>query len=385
MENFTSPKTLRIVGIILVILIVLDIIVHIKSMAKPPVIPPPNVVIQKPKLIKMAEYVTQTGTTIAFNAVNLVARIEGYLEKITFVDGTYLKKGQPLFVIEPLPYMEKWKAAKAAVAGHKANLIYTKSEYARQQKMYKQNATSLNNVEKWLAQSEESSAAIDKAIADETLAGIKYSYTHVSAPFDGRIGRHLVDVGNLVGNGVATKLATIEQISPLYVYFNLNEIDVIRLRDAIKKEGQNLKETPDVTVMVKLQSSSEKEYPAKLDFINTGLNAATGTLEIRAILPNKDIAFVPGLFVEVKAPITLPTPQLTVPETAIMYDQVGNYVLTVDNKNIVQLKRVTLGGVEKGQRAVLKGIVAEDNVIVSGLHNASPGNPVTIINGNQKS
>ncbi|STX49895.1 RND multidrug efflux membrane fusion protein [Legionella hackeliae] len=147
------------------------------------------------------------GNTVAFNSVDLVARIEGYLDSVKFVDGSYVKEGQELFIIEPQPYLEKLLEAEAQVAIAKAAHTYDQAEYERQKQMYKENATSLKNVEKWRAQADESKAAIAKNVANSKVAAINYSYTHVRAPFDGRIGRHLVDPGNLVGNGKATNLA----------------------------------------------------------------------------------------------------------------------------------------------------------------------------------
>ena len=375
--DFNKIKTSKAIGIVIIILLLMNLIAHYMAKKNIPQIPLPVVIIKKPELIKMADYVTQTGTTVAFNSVNLVARVEGYLNTISFKDGTYIKKGRPLFVIEPEPYMEKLLEAKASVAAQKANLAYTNSEYARQKNMYKENATSLNSVEEWLAKSQGAAAEIAKAIANEAIATINYGYTHVSAPFDGRIGRHLVDVGNLVGNGVATNLATIDQVTPLYVYFNLNELDLIKLRAAAEAEGYGYKKTPRIPVYVSLQNQPDHEYEGVLDFVNSGLNASTGTLELRAIFPNKDVALIPGLYVQVRVAITPPTPQLTVPDTAVLYDQIGNYLLTVDNKNTVVLKRVVLGGLEQGKRAILKGLDAKDTVIVNGLQNATPGNQVT--------
>lgn len=151
---------------------------------------PPVVIVQKPKLVNMGQYVTQTGNTVAFQSVDLVARIEGYLDSIKFTDGAFVKKNQELFIIEPEPYLEQLRAAEATVAAQKANYAYAKSEYARQQRMYKQNATSLNSVEKWKAKVEEAQAGVDKSEADAKNAAITYGYTHVSAPFDGRMGRH---------------------------------------------------------------------------------------------------------------------------------------------------------------------------------------------------
>ncbi|WP_058464274.1 efflux RND transporter periplasmic adaptor subunit [Legionella cincinnatiensis] len=376
--NFNRDSTSVKVVAIIAILFFIYLLVHFFSKSNVPAIPLPRVVVQKPKLEEMVEYVTQTGTMVAYNSVNLVARVEGYLDSIEFVDGTFIKKGKELFVIQPEPYFEQLRAAKATVAAQKAALAYDKSEYARQQRMYKQHATSLNEVEKWYAKTLELAAEVDKAEADEINAAINYSYTHIFAPFDGRIGRHLVDVGNLVGHGEATNLATIEQIDPIYVYFNLNELDLIKLRAAARARGFKPKDIHKVPVEVSLQNETTFKYKATLDFVNTGLNASTGTMELRALLQNKNYVFVPGLFVKVRVAISEPKKQLTVPDTAVLYDQIGSYLLTVDNNNVVVLKHVTLGSQEAGMRAVIKGLDPQDNVIVDGLQNATPGNKVQI-------
>lgn len=375
--NFNrNLKSVKIVGVVIAALVLIYLIMHLFAKPKVPEIPPPSVVIQKPKLQEMVEYVSQTGSLVAYNSVNLVARVEGFLEKIAFVDGSFVKKGQELFVIQPEPYMEQLKAAQATIAAQKAVDAYNKSEYARQQRMYKQNATSLNEVEKWFAKTQEMQAEIDKSTANAVNTAITYSYTHVLAPFDGRIGRHLVDVGNLVGNGQATNLATVEQIDPLYVYFNLNELDLIKLRAAARTMGITPKDFGKIAVYVSLQNEPDKEYKATLDFINTGLNADTGTMELRAVLPNKDHLFLPGLFVQVRIAVTKPSLQLTIPDTAILYDQIGPYVLLVDKENKVVLRRVKLGSIKQGMRGIVNGLDAQDNVIVEGVQNATPGNTV---------
>ena len=341
-------------------------------------LPLPTVVIQKPKVTKMTEYVTQTGTIVAYNSVDLVARIEGYLEAIEFTDGTFVKKGKELFIVEPKPYLEKLKSAEATVEVQRASYKYSKSEYERQKRMYKQNATSLNNVEKWAAKTDESKAEIDKAVADAEIAAINYSYTHVLSPFDGRIGRHLVDLGNLVGNGKATDLATIQQMDPIYAYFNLNELDLFKIRAAAAAHDFKPKDINRISAYVRMQNETEFLHEGKLDFVNTGLNASTGTMEFRALLSNKDYALLPGLFVQVRVPISPPTPRLTMPDTAVLYDQIGAYILIVDNNNYVLQKRVELGALEQGIRAITKGLDAQDNVIISGLQNAIPGHQVLI-------
>lgn len=358
-------------------------VVKHKTKNKAPVVPLPTVVIQKPKLTPITEYVTQTGTMVAFNSVNLVARIKGYLDAVEFIDGTMVKKGKELFLIEPQPYLEKLKEAQASVVAQTALHDYSKSEYERQQRMYKQNATSLNNVEKWSAKTIQTKAEIDKAVANVAIAAINYSYTRVLAPFDGRIGRHLVDPGNLVGNAAATNLAVIEQIDPIYAYFNLNELDLIKIRTALRNNDFDPANLNQVPVYVKMQNETDFLHEGKMNFVNTGLNASTGTMEFRALLSNKDYSLVPGLFVQVRIPISKPTPQLTVPDTAVLYDQIGAYVLTLDKNNYVNLKRVELGGLEQGVRAV-KGLEAQDNVIISGLQNATPGNQAAPVQSGNK-
>lgn len=339
-------------------------------------IPIPKVVVQKPKLAMRADYIQLTGNTVAYNAVNLVARVEGYLDKIEFTDGTFVKKNQELFVIEPQPYLEKLKAAQASVVAQKSGFAYASAEYARQQQMYKQNATSLNNVEKWLARYDESQAEVDKAIADASIAAINYSYTHILAPFDGRIGRHLVDIGNLVGKGKATNLAIIEQIDPIYVYFNLNELDLIKLRQAAQANNIKEKQIYHFPIAVGLQNETDFPHKGHLDFVNTSLNASMGTIVFRALLPNKDYALLPGAFVRVRIPIDKPRLQLTIPAIAVQYDQIGAYVMVVNNNNYVVLKRVNVGSIEEGLQVILQGLTAQDVVIVSGLQNAIPGHQV---------
>ena len=159
---------------------------------------------------------------------------------------------------------------------------------------------------------------------------------------------------------------------------DLNELDLIKLRAAARAQGFKPQDIKTVPVEISLQSETTFKHKATLDFVNTSLNASTGTMELRAILPNKNYIFVPGLFVKVRVAISQPQKQLTVPDTAVLYDQIGPYLLTVDNTNVVVLKHITLGTQEEGIRAVIKGLNAQDNVSVDGLQNATPGNKVEL-------
>ena len=375
MEQAQKEKWIKIAQIGLLLLVSIDLYTRFIS-NRAPKLPTPVVMVAKPQRLPITEYITQTGNIVSFNSVDLVARVEGYLDAIHFVDGTFVKKGKNLFIIEQEPYLEKLREARASVTAQKAIQTYDKTEYERQKRMFKENATSLNTVQKWFAKSQESEAEVAKAVANEAIAAINYSYTEVNAPFDGRIGRHMIDVGNLVGNGVATILATLNQLDPIYIYFNLNEIDFIKLRAVARASGASEKVIKQIPVQVGLQNESGYKYEGKLDFVNTGLNASTGTMQFRALLPNKDYSLLPGLFVQIRVAISDPAPQLTIPDTAVQYDQIGSYVLIVDQQNKVNLQRVVLGGLEKGRRAILQGIKPEEQIIVGGLQNATPGNLV---------
>ena len=310
--------------------------------------PPPPVITSKPVAMPMTSYLQITGNTVAVNEVNLVARVAGYLQEIDFKDGSVVKKGQNLFVIEPAPYEAKLQQAAAAVASAKAQVIYAQSQYDRQETMYKQNATSKANVEQWLSQRDADEAQVQEQIANEELAAINYGYTTVTAPFDGLISRHLVDEGNLVGNGTATTLATITQLAPIYVYFNVSELDALSIRQALMKSGRNPNDVKGAPVYVGLQSDENYPYSGEIDYVAPALDPTTGTIQVRAVLQNKSDILLPGMFVRGEIPLGAPVQCLALPEEALMSDQAGSYVYVVGPNNIVEQTRVTTGVQEDG-------------------------------------
>ena len=348
-------------------------------------VPLPSVVIMQPKTEPVVEYVTQTGTTVSYKTVDLVARVEGFLEKQKYTDGSFVSKGDELFIIEQQTYLEKLKGAQAELRSKKASYRYAIIEHERQKKMFAKNATSLNNVQLWEANRDEAKAGLDKAISDEHIAAINYSYTKVLSPFYGRVGRHLVNVGNLVGHNEATKLATIDVIDPIYVYFNLNELDLIKIREVAEKQNFNPNNIDLIPVQVKMQNETEYLHEGKMNFVNTGLNASTGTLEFRALLKNKKYDLLPGLFVEVRIPITDPIQRVVIPDYAVLYDQIGPYVLTTNKNNYVHKKYVILGSITNGHRVIVSGLSEKDNLIISGMHNATPGKQVVPVDRELKS
>lgn len=325
---------------------------------------PPPVTVSHPRTESVTAYYDLTGTVSAFQSVDLVARVAGYLQSVDFADGTDVKKGQLLFVIEPKPYEEQLKLNEAA-------LLRAKSEYLRQVKLVEENATSVANVEKWRSER-------DQAAAQVALAKINLGYTHVRAPFAGRIGRHLVDPGSMVGVDGDTKLATLDQILPIYVYFNMNERDALRIREAVRKRGRTPRsEVGEAPVLVGLLDEDGYPHRGTLDFINTGVSTSSGTLQMRVVLPNKERAFLPGLFARVRIPLGEPRPMLVVPNFAIGNDQEGNYVLVVGADDRVARRSVVKGPLAGSDCAILSGLTATDRVIVKGIANARAGGKVT--------
>jgi RND family efflux transporter MFP subunit len=327
--------------------------------------PAPAVTVAKPLSLPVTDYLEATGSVAASKTVDLVARVEGYLRSVDFKDGSLVKAGELLFVIEPEPYQAK-------LASQQAQLANAQSEYERQLRMIKENATSQANVEKWRSQRDQAAAAV-------TLARINLGYTRITAPFAGRIDRHLVDPGNLVGSaGTATKLATLEQIDPAFVYFSVNERDVLRVRAAARAAGHPINaEVPAIPVALGLQTEQGYPHEGVLDFAGTGLDTGSGTLQLRAVVPNAQRIFLPGLFARLRIPLGAPAAHLMVPDRVVSSDQVGSYVLIVGPDHRVVQQRIEIGAREAGLRAVLSGLSPESEVVVDGLQNAIPGNLVT--------
>jgi len=340
--------------------------------------PLPEVTVAQATLKPVTDYLKLTGTASATATVNLVARVPGYLDSIGFTDGTLVNKGDLLFVIEQAPYQANVDLAQATLAQQQAQLTRASEEYDRQVRLVKQNASSQTSLEKWLADRDSASAAVGEAKANLEIAKINLGYTKVLAPFTGRIGRHLVDASNLVGTPSPTNLATLEQIEPIYVYFNIDEPAVLRLRAKIREQGLGLADINKIAVDVALQTEDGYPHEGQLDYVAPGFDTATGTLQVRAVLPNTDRALLPGAFVRVRLPEGHQAQALLVTDRALGVDQTGSYLLVVNAKNLVEQRTVEIGALVDGMRVITKGLDETDWVVVEGLQKATPGTEVKV-------
>jgi RND family efflux transporter MFP subunit len=341
--------------------------------------PPPAVTVAHPEVRTVTDYVELTGTTAAISTVQLVARVEGYLEQIHFQDGQLVKRGDLLFTIEQDQYQAKLQQAHSQVAAIQAQLEQAQTEFDRYSGLFKQKAASAVDVDTWRANRDAAQANLLGAQAEVDLAQINLGYTTVKAPFDGRMGLHLIDVDNLVGvGGASTELAEINQIDPIYAYFTIDERDLLRIRAQRAKDGGATAGQPS-DQMLELGVANEEGFPheGKLDFAAITLTAGTGTLQLRGIFPNPDDQLLPGLFARIRAPIGQRADALLVPETVVGRDQAGAYVLTVDANDVVHRTGIQPGQLVGAMRVVDAGLAATDRVIVDGLQRAAPGAKVT--------
>src|SRR5947207_11396678 len=213
----------------LVLSVLLALQAGCKEPAKPPPPPPPKVTVAQPVQQAVTDSLDLTGNTQAIYTVQLVARVVGYLEKVLFQDGQQVKKGQPLFVIQQNTYEDNLRQAEAAVLQYRAQVQWTKSQLTRYSNLNQHNAAARSDVENWRFQRDTAAANLRSAEAQRDLAKLNRHYTLITDPSDRRMDRRQVDPGNLVGSGSSTTLAQINQIHPIYVYFNISDLDLARL------------------------------------------------------------------------------------------------------------------------------------------------------------
>jgi RND family efflux transporter MFP subunit len=344
-----------------------------KPQPQPP--PPPKVTVAQPLQRMVTDYLELTGNTQAIYTVQLVARVAGYLEQVLFQDGQFVKKGQPLFVIQRNTYEDNLRQAEAAISQYRAQLQYAESQFARYSNLVQRNAATQSDVDNWRYQRDLAQANLRSAESQRDLAKLNLDYTLVAAPFDGRMDRRQVDPGNLVGSGGSTVLASINQIDPIYVYFNISDYDLARLR----KRTRGIPGSSDSrkwSVQAGLPGEDGYPHEGHLDFAAISLTSTTGTLIMRGILPNRDGGILPGLYARVRVPLEQKA-SLLVPEVAIGHDQQGSYVFVVNEKNVVERRSVKTGPAVDALRAVDDGLTGKEWVIVNGLLKAGPGRQVT--------
>ncbi|MBR0692021.1 efflux RND transporter periplasmic adaptor subunit [Bradyrhizobium lablabi] len=338
--------------------------------------PPPKVDVALPVQRAVTRYLDATGNTAPIKSVDLVARVQGFLQSIDYRDGTVVKEGTTLFTIEPDTYKLKLEQAQAAEAGARATLKQAETDFKRQVDLVQRQAVSQATLDSSTATRDNAQASLLQAEANTRLAAVNYGYTNVAAPFDGIVSAHLVSVGELVGVASPTQLATIVQLNPIYVNFNVSEQDVQRIRDEARKRGMTANDLKQLPVEVGLQTEAGYPHKGNLDYASPTLNQSTGTLAVRGVLPNPNYVLLPGFFVRVRVPFDEEQNALLVPNVALGSDQAGRYLLVVNSENVVEQRKVTTGQLEGELRVIESGLKPDDRVVTAGLLRAIPGEKV---------
>jgi RND family efflux transporter MFP subunit len=339
--------------------------------------PPPKVDVGLPVQRAVTNYLEATGNTAPIKSVDLVARVQGFLQSINYEDGAFVKEGTTLFTIEPETYKLKLDQAQAAEAGAQASLKLAELDFTRQQDLVARQAVSQAMLDTSTSNYQNAQANLQQAQANTRIAAVNYGYTNVVAPFDGFVSAHLISIGELVGVASPTQLATIVALNPIYVNFNVSEQDVLRIRADAAKRGIPTADLRQLPIDVGLQTEDGYPHQGKLDYVAPTVNQSTGTLPVRGILANTaDRDLLPGYFVRVRVSYGRQQNALLVPDVALGSDQAGRYLLVVNGDNVVEQRKVQTGAPEGDLRVIESGLKPDDRVVIAGLLRAIPGQKV---------
>ena len=342
--------------------------------APPP--PAPEVSVANPLQKNVRRYYDMTGNTESVEAVDILARVEGFLEKVHFEDGQDVKKGDALFTIEQDVFKANVEQAEALLQSSIAERHRAQADLERVEKAVVSGAVSKQEVDLKQADRDIAVASVANAEAVLKQAELQLSYTTVTSPVTGRVSRRFVDVGNLVSPTQNTLLTRVVSFDPMYVYFNISER---LLSQILRKSGQTDEERRNSNAKMMIGLSGERDFPYEgtIDFIDNRVDETTGTVQLRGEVPNKNRFLYPGMFVRIRIPSRQETPSLLVHEKAIGTDLGGKYIWTVDEDNVVGRSYVTPGLLYDDMRVITEGLEATDRYIYKGIQRARPGMPVT--------
>jgi len=342
--------------------------------------PPPAVTVSTPLQKQIVEWQEFTGQFAAVDFIELRARVSGYLTQIYFQDGQIVKKGDLLFVIDPRPFEAALASAKAQLAQSNAQVELAQRNLERSATLVKRSDEPVSVYDQRVSEFKVATANVEAAKAAITTAELNVEYTHIVAPIDGRIGTHLVSIGNLVNGGdggASTLLTTIVSLDPIYFNFDMSEGDYLAYQRAAGK-GLALS-SHESFVGVALHLADERGWPHKgtMNFVDNQLNRESGTIRIRARFPNPDLFLTAGEFGRIKIPASEPYMAILIPDAAIVTDQSRKEVLTVADDGTVVPKVIRPGPSYENLRIVRSGLGAADRIVIDGLIRARPGGKVT--------
>src|SRR5271165_7115779 len=339
--------------------------------------PPPQVSVAPVLEQRVKDWDEFTGRLQAVETVEIRPRVSGYIDKVAFVEGSQVKRGDLLFVIDPRPYQADYDRAAADVKRFKTALDLARIELVRVQRLKDSGAVSeeeLDEQKSTVAQAEANVAGSEAALE---AASLNLSFTRVTSPIDGRVSRAEVTRGNLVtgGSNGGTLLSSVVSMNPIYLYFDADEQSYLRYMQ-MARAGERSPDAPD-PVQVGLANEDGFPHTGTLDFLDNQLNPQTGTIRARAVLANKDGQFTPGLFARVQLLASDEYSAILIDDRAVNTDQNQKYVLLLGPNNQIEYRKVKLGRVIDGLRIVREGLKPGDVIVVNGAQRVHPGVTVT--------
>lgn len=329
----------------------------------------PHVVVEQARLQDVTPAQKFIGHVEAINEVNIQPQVSGYLEKVLFNEGSFVKKGDILFVIEQQRYIATADLRKAELDKAKASFTQLEKEYKRQKSLNQQKFASESKLDEAYSNMLQAQAGIKQAEANYELAKIDLEHTEIRSPINGYIGKAMVTVGNFVSTSGGT-LANIVQTDPVRIVFSVTDKEMLNLKQDYRKRGG------ETYSKIVLPNGKEIKKPILSRFADNSVNTATATMSVYSEFENGDGTLIPGSYVDIMIGSGSEKNAIVISQAALAQDEHGMYVMTVNNDNIVEQKRVTLGDVIENRQIVTSGLNAGDRVIIQGLQKVADGKKV---------
>jgi membrane fusion protein, multidrug efflux system len=341
--------------------------------------PPPQVSVAQVLEKRVKDWDEFTGRLQAVETVEIRPRVSGYIDKVAFTEGSLVKRGTLLFVIDPRPYQAEYDRAAADLKRFKTALDLGRIELVRVQRLKESGAVSEEELDERKSTVAQSEANVSGSQAALEAAALNLNFTKVSSPIDGRVSRAEVTRGNLVTGGTngGTLLSSVVSMDPIYIYFDADEQSYLRYVTIARSGEQPTSHDAGKPVQVGLANEEGFPHTGTVDFVDNQLNPQTGTIRARAVLQNKDGQFTPGLFARVQLLGSAEYSAILIDDRAVNTDQSQKYVLVLGANNQIEYRKVKLGRVVDGLRVVREGLKAGDVIVVNGAQRVHPGVTVT--------
>ena len=340
----------------------------------------PTVVVETVTTDDMEIYGEYVGRIRAQQFVEIRARVEGYLEEMLFEEGTYIKKDQVLFVIDPKLYKARVDGARAQLQKDKALDLKAKRDLDRIRPLFEQNAASQLDLDNAIASYESAVSAVIMSEADLAQAELALGYTTVRSPISGYISERNVDIGTLVGPGGKSLLATIVKSDTVRVDFSMTALDYLRSKERNVNLGhQDPTRGWNPYITVTLADDSVYPYEGLVDFADPQVDPQTGTFSVRAEMPNPDHVLLPGQFTKVKLLLDVREGAVVVPSKAVIIEKGGAFIYVIRPDNVAERRFIELGPETDNMMIVERGLIPGERIVVEGYHKLMPGMTVEIV------